>query len=619
MSGKRARKGKPARCRREEKTLLQRLSEALSEEEKDRALASALLALDEEGLERVAERLGADGGATLRALMKKRGGPDGHGPATVSAAKLEQEWHRAWVAWWACIRETGHEDGRYVLQEYDWDPPTFGQETLIEDLEEIAERIGGLVESMRAAGGARGFSMAEAFAESAREAGAGLPEWMAPADPGIPFGPKATRCLLDWESCTAVEEGVGAYEFVRSLRGLEQVDSQVGLDIATVREFILECFDAEDLGAVFAGMERDRETELWRKALDSAHSDWASLHLELGRRFAPTRHLELCRERFAQDWRLALPVVAERVRRKAWADACDLAARAVSTALWLGSQNRWDPCTSLLAERALRHGRRGLDPDLERLLRKWRKAAEALGQEATWRALDTQMLIASKSDDWDAAVEAIRGLPSARLGSLAEDLLVAWKAWVVGGFEDAGGGSHGLPCSAWIRALLEAVTGPADPVVSFRRFVDRWLREMAKSRDALRESASALAALTLDLDRKGELGRNYPIFGALLANRRAWAGYLDRQRHEWLGRCEATGLVACLLAFWKRNLERLALDPGSDDYEECADWLAAVLELRPTAGREILATWSTSHRRRRNLWAALAVRGIDRIDPKATP
>ena len=111
------RKGQRA-DRVEERALLELLSHGLSEEEIQRVLAGALLALDERGRDRLLTRLGAETGATLRRLLASRGRSRAKAQPSPGSAKIREEWENAWDEWEACAAESGDEDGRYVVREH---------------------------------------------------------------------------------------------------------------------------------------------------------------------------------------------------------------------------------------------------------------------------------------------------------------------------------------------------------------------------------------------------------------------------------------------------------------------------------------------------------------------
>jgi hypothetical protein len=127
--------------RAEARALLELLAHGLSQEEIQRVLASALLALDERGRDRLLTRLGAETGATLRRLLASRGRTRTKAPPAPGSAKIREEWDKAWSEWEACVAESGDEDGRYVVREHHWEEPYLDGSSLAQDLEPLAARM----------------------------------------------------------------------------------------------------------------------------------------------------------------------------------------------------------------------------------------------------------------------------------------------------------------------------------------------------------------------------------------------------------------------------------------------------------------------------------------------
>jgi len=248
-----------------------------------------LLSLDREGLGKVVSRLGPETGETLRALMAKR---TIRITPVVGSAKVKQEWGRAWEEWWSCIEESCLEEGKYRLQENDWDAPELDLLALVEDLEPIAARIRKLIDRVMDEDLDFGFSMVEAYLETVKRAGAGLPEWMVPVEEELRFEKHATHCLLEWEVRAALEEGLDAYGFVLKIRTLELEAPMLVLAPDTLIQSILEKLSDEDLRAVLEGMDRDRRTREWKRELDSSDSVWFKLHQELTRQRGTGRSRE---------------------------------------------------------------------------------------------------------------------------------------------------------------------------------------------------------------------------------------------------------------------------------------------------------------------------------------
>jgi hypothetical protein len=87
----------------------------------------------------------------------------------------------------------------------------------------------------------------------------------------------------------------------------------------------------------------------------------------------------------------------------------------------------------------------------------------------------------------------------------------------------------------------------------------------------------------------------------------------DGVRRRWVERLGGFDLFADVVAFCKAHARALVPDPGAahgSNYEDCAEWITGILELDPAAYRTILAAWSVAHKRRRNLWQALAAKRL---------
>ncbi len=93
--------------RAEERALIELLSHGLSEEEIQRVLARALLALDERGRDRLLAQLGEETGGTLRRLLASRRRSRTTAQPSPGSAKIREEWEKAWDKWEGLRRGVG--------------------------------------------------------------------------------------------------------------------------------------------------------------------------------------------------------------------------------------------------------------------------------------------------------------------------------------------------------------------------------------------------------------------------------------------------------------------------------------------------------------------------------
>ena len=165
----------------------------------------------------------------------------------------------------------------------------------------------------------------------------------------------------------------------------------------------------------------------------------------------------------------------------------------------------------------------------------------------------------------------------------------------------------------WVHALADAAWEGEGGQDSFCAWLRQWLDVADRDCRILRLSQGALGRLSLDLDSAAWLSSESPMIARLLAYDQSNDPTLGSSRRRWLKRLGASALVPELLAFWRRNAQRMVPDPaasGGSDYQSCADWAQALRELNPTSCKELLGQWSVAHHRRRNLWRALQRKGL---------
>jgi hypothetical protein len=227
-------------------------------------------------------------------------------------------------------------------------------------------------------------------------------------------------------------------------------------------------------------------------------------------------------------------------------------------------------------------------------------------------ALELQSATVAHREDWDFVIAAFRQARSAPLVPLRERLFDEWRRHVAGESVGRHIGDREPPDFGWLFALVDAArTGTTAD--SFHDAVRECLSSAERSPDLLVGSLASLRTLTLDLDRRAELQRTAPTLRALLSRYADRGRAVDRTRREWIRKLGGESLLPDVVEFWRRNAARLVPDPaqaGGSEYSECADWLKAVFELNPKEFQRIVQRWRVEHKRRRNLWKAIAERGL---------
>jgi len=445
MAARKGRGGKRAR-EQEEAALLETLGKCLSAKEIERVLAGALLSLDESGRRRLVERLGEETEVVLRHAMKLVGGNPGRRETAASKAKVLQEWKQAWNDWNACVAESWEEGERYVVQEHHWEPPYLDIGSLAEELDSIADRMSRVLPRVVEHEPDPGFSFIGAVEESVGEIGAGLPEWIDEGEWEGLLGPRATSCLLEWEWRAAEV----AFDFLDRVRKAEASAARWGLDADALTRFVL----GREEGAqreMFSGIERNRRSGRWESVLGSAHTGWFALYRDLSRRWAPSRHTEICRENISQDWELAIPLLERLLARKAFEEAAPIIDEAVRALLYAHDGKTWEPTETLIVDHPGLPCYPEPDPLIPRFLRLWSRVAGGLGQDERTHALRLQARVFQDWAKWDRVFKEVDRVSASGYAALAERLFAAWRLLVTKRSETVRSDPAMRGATSWVR------------------------------------------------------------------------------------------------------------------------------------------------------------------------
>jgi len=345
---------------------------------------------------------------------------------------------------------------------------------------------------------------------------------------------------------------------------------------------------------------------------------WFALYKKLCRKWDPGRFLEICQRGVLQDWRLALPVIDDLIARKAFQDAVALANQAVGSMLRMTEGKAWDPRKGLILTESSFPYDGEKDRAIPGLLKRWNKAARAVGDNETACALELQLAILRDWTDGDAVLQALHHVPPC-LDAIGERIYEDWRSliamWSVESAMDEFTGSE----RGWIHGLVDATRVGTKGPAMFRRVLLRWLDETGKTRTSLRRGFKSLVVLTLDLDSGSELKKASPALQRLLSREPEGDRRVTALRRAWLKRLRAGEQLPEVIQFWKRNAARLVPDPehSAGDYRDCAEWLAVLRDIDPLACKMIVEQWKVTHRRRKTsgkLWSVPSLFRTEAMD-----
>jgi hypothetical protein len=587
-----------------ERTLLEALSETLSQDEMRRVTAAALLALDELGIDRLAARLEEDTGRTVRRVLAACG----EGKEPPGKGKVLEEWENVWAEWRERIEESGREGGDYVIQEHHWEAPYLDVTALTDDLEKVAVRMRTLLPRIVEEDLAPEFSFRDAIVETLDDIGVGLPEWMDNSE-GCTFGPQVTGCLLDWERRVALREKRDMFSVLDGICHLDCSESWRCLDPGAVSDFVFGLNQTEQQ-AIIDGIKRHRQEPHWAAALDDVHSGWFAIFQELACRCDPELFADSCRQNVSRDWRLALPLLKDLLRKKAFKQAEPLIEQAAAGLLHLDSGGSWDPRQGLLI--CARGYHEHSLPAVVSLLQAWCRVARGLGRGDVAAALELQQVVTEAWEDWDRVLAAFQRVQTPDLARICDRLFADWRARVVQACIRRHGETVGGLDSRWLCALADLARA-GDAGAGFHDAVRSWLAEIGRTPKSVLACKYALAMLTLDVDTGGTLKRTAPALQRILLEECRNNDRTSKSRRSWVKRLHGAKLLPEVVAFWKLHAVDVVPDPANafgSNYDDCAGWMAVVLELNPEAYQRILRAWSVKHKLRRNLWRAFQERNL---------
>ena len=88
---------------------------------------------------------------------------------------------------------------------------------------------------------------------------------------------------------------------------------------------------------------------------------------------------------------------------------------------------------------------------------------------------------------------------------------------------------------------------------------------------------------------------------------------MNASRRRWIEALALADVFPEVVEFWRRHAPSVVPDPATgsgSNYDDCAEWLAAVFELDSIAYQQIVRGWAAAHARRKNLWLAIRKRQL---------
>ena len=274
----------------------------------------------------------------------------------------------------------------------------------------------------------------------------------------------------------------------------------------------------------------------------------------------------------------------------------------------------WSPETSLLFPIAQHyHVRDNADPH-EILLRYYQQTAQGLGRLQLVNVLEIQLKAFEHCFDWQQMLQAFDEVTVPE--AIRQALLQSWRDYIIelttpDTWEF---GRRQREHIWWLHWLFDSIIDHHKGPPWFQQQLLQWLAQLPAKQGNPGVDLSFLRLLTKDVwEGCGNDDNPYPRFFQVVIDPRNLSTRDDASRQAYLRQYAMDDLWDHVMAYWLGNLHHLVPKPERAEksvYTKHAQWMAALQELAPAAYMTMLGQWQVAHKRRINLWKAMAEQGL---------
>ena len=484
-----------------QETLGDRILAALTQQEISQLLNAFLATLPSEELEPILTQLPLNTRKTLQKILNQQQNINQEQP--LSLDKLAQTWSQLWQEWNEITDEASQEDGRYIVQEVDWEPPYFDAYTMVEDLEKVAQNIQPLIETAFEHNFIPDESFAAIIFEMESDISNGIPDWM-DIDDGIYLEENITNCFLQWEWLVAQDKRKNAFNFTQQVREWEEQFSLISLEDDAVVDFFTQLSETEQQ-CILSEFTANKEASLWKTTLDNTSSPWHHIYMHLINQYAPERYLVNMRATIPQQWQNGLPVVEDFLAQQDYSQSLSVIQETLNALLESNQvDNSWMPETSLLFTIISRTHYSNQNWENEKtLLHYYQQTARGLGESERANALEIQQIAFTHRYDWSTMFQAFTEVPVSE--NIQQTLFQSWRDYIV---RRAKPRSYYLEFQGtktvdnwWLNWLIDSIADSQKGKTWFQEKIISWLTNLPLDKAELGEEYNLLRLLTFIFNR----------------------------------------------------------------------------------------------------------------------
>ena len=531
------------------------------------------------------------------------------GEAAVSQERFAEIFQCALDAWWTLVYELNDEDGPYVVQDRDWEPPYLDVRQISDDIEEIAVELLPLLP--RAAEHQLADKDAlQTLCRDMSEQVSCLDDYI--CDDAICLGAVVTQCVVLWIDLFSAD----AVAFFDQLIELAEEPGHVFFNEFAMITHISENWQDDRKRTLFNHLKACREQPdsiLSDKLIDNQSLSGQILYM-LASELDSDYEIKLAESALTTDWEKGLVLIAAAREAGDLKRAMLFCRRTINSyrkASYQHGNTPYDPASTPLFD--------VFGSKIYDVMVMWRDLAHETDDLTMQEWMEIQLVLARYADDWSAVKQAMSCVKTVD----PSELFQQWRTYTLrtqcASSPVLDGLAHDI---VWVEWLID--DGMADHVECFTEKALVWLRESLADRDPdasrslltarrFRSARDEAPHLTLISDLLEIQRETLPTYQPLLQLLKSVSRLREStSRLEWLAQADVAPLTTAGIAFIKRNIGRIIPDPGvmSGDYTRVAEWMSVVSTLAPDEVAKLLQEWAVKHKRRRNLWRDLRSAGV---------
>ena len=517
-----------------------------------------------------------------------------------SVMKKEFLWRKRLSQWDDVLDEATDDEGKYIVQEVDWEPPYFSETNLTDDLEEIAKQLLPFCQVAIDYDFYPQFKPLQELEKTMNSLDEILPEWIYHENPLL-LEHSLTLCILILDYNISKEEEQPIIDFAQYFRDYTQKNTSIEFSKEALYSFFTSL--PEDVThQLYTALQQRKKEQSWLAELNNAYSVWHDIFLDLAEKYNPNQAFQISRASISQNWLYALPVLEQLLKENKLEEASEVVKIALKSML----ADDWNPKTELFFKP--NNYRREGSPNHQTFFSYCQTIAEKQGKQDLSQIWMVQISAFNHFDNWEKMLQSFQRYEA------PESLIQYWLQTILKTnsiyYNRA---DRRIDWVEWL--LLEIMDDPASKEYSFQQKINHWVTKIEAKGFLNPADVVALGLLTIDVQKS--LFQNTPLLPSSFE--KIVSSFLQGERGSTHSRRKTIKnklkpeLFSSILNCWRAQFHSLIPDPKQaqhSNYQTHVRWMQALQEINSEAYQQKLSEWKILHKRRSNLWKEFHKQGL---------